>query len=181
MFFLDIKSIGTSAKTVTSRARRCEGSLVDVISVIPDYVKDSDENVQVNVAKIKSAFLENDKKISECAARKREAASDGKRQRRNFREDIERMSVKPQPVISLTAQKYNDPQSIEKKESLKYVPSHLPPFPYAHTYNATPVKTILFLSSQLCCCCCCYCKHTNINTETYIATQKSCDILVIFL
>lgn len=115
---------------------------MDIISVMPEFVKDGDENVQTNVAKINSAFKANDKLLSDYATQKQEGTGAGKKQKRSLKRDIERMSVGLKPVIALTSQEYNDPQSAEKKSSLKYIPSHQPSFPFAHTYNATPVNIL---------------------------------------
>lgn len=113
---------------------------MDIISVMPGFVRDGDENVQINVAKIKNSFIANDKLINDYATQKHEAGGSGKKQKRGLKQDIERMHVGLKPAILLTSQECNDPQSAEKKSSLKYIPSHHPSFPFAHTYNATPVN-----------------------------------------
>lgn len=118
---------------------------MDIISVMPGFVRDGDENVQINVAKIKNSFIANDKLINDYATQKHEAGGSGKKQKRGLKQDIERMHVGLKPAILLTSQECNDPQSAEKKSSLKYIPSHHPSFPFAHTYNATPVNIFDYL------------------------------------
>lgn len=143
-FVIDVKMIGSSAKKVTENAKRCEGSLVDVISIMQLCAKDMGGNPRANVVKIENSFTKNDKQINDFIA-KTESASNSSRKTpgqlmRNIYNGIDRMSASLQPMISLTAHKYNDPISNEKKDSMKYIPSHEPPFPFTHTYKATPVQ-----------------------------------------
>lgn len=116
--------------------KRCEGSLVDIISVMPSHVKKYEGNVQDYVLKIKSEFDKNDNRLKNCLKQGKESSNSG----RKIYSEIDNMTGTLAPAIKLTAQKYNDPQSEAKKDSLKFIPSYEPSFPFAYTYNATPVK-----------------------------------------
>ena len=126
---------------MTEAGKRCEGSLVDVISVIPSFVKGAG-NVRDKVMLVEDASVKNARLVEPFVVRDERTGGHRQATRKDHSvfEQIRNMHGHYSYPLRLTAPSYNDSKSKAQKDSLKIVPPYGPMFPFIHTYKATPVN-----------------------------------------